>query len=139
MVKVTNLILGLMILVGGGNWLYHAAGIVAGEAPGGCLECARVTACTIKLQPYNLGRWYGWREPTAYHKNVVLWATDENCASYPVCDFLGTRKDYELFESWGWVNTKVEYCNKHGCSVCGWLERAQYFHIDLLPEAKGVY
>jgi len=91
------------------EWIYDAAGIVAGETVPNCTECDSWIACTIvadvvergyhpwRLRPTEAGksgRWYGWRRPGERHLNAIRDALADGCENVPVCAYLGSASDY---------------------------------------------
>jgi hypothetical protein len=85
------------------EWVYDAAGIVAGETVHRCAECDLWIACTVVgdvtlrgYHPWRLrpGRWHGWRRPGVRHLAAVEDALRGGCVSAPDCAYLGSLSDY---------------------------------------------
>lgn len=85
------------------EWVYDAAGIVAGETVPRCDECDRWVACTAigdvakrGYHPWRLrpGRWHGWRRPGERHLEAVMAALEGRCDAAPECAYLGSLSDY---------------------------------------------
>ena len=117
------------------EWIYDAAGIVAGETVPNCTECDSWIACTIVADveergyhPWRLraavaggsARWYGWRRPSDHHLDAVRMALGGRCADVPVCAYLGSLLDYA--ENWRFDLARKESChvigNQFGAIVC---------------------
>jgi len=85
------------------QWLYVAAGIVAGETVHDCATCDLWIACTVVgdverrgYHPWRLrpGRWHGWREPGERHYEAIRQALRGLCDAAPKCAYLGSLSDY---------------------------------------------
>jgi hypothetical protein len=114
------------------GWRYKAAGIVAGEAPHGCVECYELTACQLirdaqdtnpwaVVTPGPDRRWHGWKTPKTEHLQAVNRMLSQGCDVYPSCRFLGNKNDLRhfLLVYPDLVLEIVGFCDGNGgCSIC---------------------
>jgi len=117
------------------QWVYDAAGIVAGETVRDCATCDLWIACTVvedvtlrgyhpwRLRPINAdepGRWYGWRRPRVRHLAAIREALEGTCASVPSCTYLGSLSDYSSNWRFSLAKERPSYIigNAHGAIVC---------------------
>lgn len=111
------------------EWVYTAAGIVAGETVHRCAECDQWIACTIVgdvtlrgYHPWRLrpGRWHGWRIPRERHLTAIRDALEYRCDAVPNCAYLGSLSDYTGRWRFGLARGKLSLIigNSHGAIVC---------------------
>ena len=117
------------------QWIYKAAGIVAGETVHDCAMCDLWIACTVvgdvtvrgyhpwRLRPAKAGepgRWNGWREPGERHYEAVREALAGDCASAPECAYLGSLSDYTGHWRYGLARERQVFVigNRFGTIIC---------------------
>jgi len=111
------------------EWIYDAAGIIAGETVPDCQECDMWIACAVVedvmkrgYHPWQLrpGRWHGWREPQERHLAAVREALEGGCETAPTCAYLGSLSDYTGHWRFGLARERLSYIvgNAHGALVC---------------------
>ena len=111
------------------QWIYDAAGIVAGETVRDCIVCDLWVACTVvedvtrrNYHPWRLrpGRWHGWRRPGERHLAAIGDALEGGCASAPICAYLGSLSDYTGNWRFGLASERqvLAIGGRHGVIVC---------------------
>lgn len=112
------------------EWIYDAAGIVAGETVHQCATCDQWIACTVigdvTLRSYHpwrlrLGRWNGWRRPGVRHLKAIRCALEGGCCTTaPVCAYLGSLSDYTRHWRFSFAREQQVFVigNQYGVLAC---------------------